>query len=131
MIVRHVIEEGRHAARLEDAVPLRRPEIGAQEEFLRRPVQHDHLAGIAIAEAVAREPLLELGDGEISEEVTIIGQPLQQRPGGGEAVFVGRIEPALVERVNEVAEPHANCAPASEIQISSVDTPPAISAAPR
>ena len=34
-------------------------------------------------------------------------------------------------RVSEVAEPHANCAPASEIQISSVDTPPAISAAPR
>ena len=33
--------------------------------------------------------------------------------------------------VSDVAEPQANCEPASEIQISSVDTPPAIRAAPR
>src|SRR4051812_17199518 len=48
MVVRNVVEEGRIAACLEQAVALRGPEIGADEIFLRGAVQHEHLAGIAI-----------------------------------------------------------------------------------
>src|SRR5207237_4647335 len=41
---------------------------------------------------------------DAGREAAIVGEPLQQPPGGGEAVFVGRIEMRVVERLDQLGE---------------------------
>ena len=104
VVVGDVVEERRIAARLEHAVALRRPEIGADEIFLRGAVEHDHLARIAILEALAGAAVLQLGERDVGEEGAVEREPAEQRPGGGEAVLVGGIEGLVVQRLDELAE---------------------------
>ena len=78
--------------------------LARRKYFSRRPVQHDHLAGIAVAGALPVAAVLELGDGDLGEEAAIVGEPLQQRAGGGEAVLVGRIEMRIVERLDQLGQ---------------------------
>src|SRR5262245_9816902 len=67
-------------------------------------MEHEDLRAVAVLEALAAAPVLELDEGQLGEEIPIAGEPPEQRAHRGEALLVGRVEALLVERLDELAE---------------------------
>jgi hypothetical protein len=104
VVVRHPVEEGVGAAVADDAVLERRPEIGADDEPPRAVVQHDHLGAVLVVADLALAALLQLGDHQLGEEFTVVGQLPELGPPGGEIVLVLAVEAAGLEPLDQLGE---------------------------
>jgi hypothetical protein len=104
VIVRQAVEEWRRAAVRDHAVLGGRPDVGAQQIFLRGSVEHDHLGAVLADPGLGGAILLELLDDQIAEEAPVVGEAAQGLAISAETLLVLRIEASGLERLDQVAE---------------------------